>query len=206
MAKALKTIADGIWLKEALRIAAEALGSEKFAKAQIRQWLASGALPWDCLVWLALDADGIAKTQRYLNSLGVVHPILAPSGPYRKGDPALFANERTEIDFENNSAREGDPTTVADGARAEGLKVSAGRLRALLRALLPESAPEPEEPALEPEDERAFKELYGNRTARAELPRVEMMRREISKRLATPYSKRSMERLLKRLREAAARR
>jgi hypothetical protein len=132
MAEALKTIADGIWLKEALRIAAEALGSEKFAKAQLRQWLASEDLPWDCLMWQALDAEGIARTQRHLDSIGVVHPILAPSGPYRKGGAAFFACEYTEIDFENNSAREGDPTTVADGAIAEGIKVSSERLYALL--------------------------------------------------------------------------
>jgi hypothetical protein len=132
MAKAAKTISDLIWLRDALKVAAAALGSDKFAKAQIRQWLASGALPWDCLLWQALDADGIAKMQRHLDAIGVMHTIFAPSGPYRKGDAAFFACEATLIDFENNSAREGNPTTVADGASAEGIKVSAEHLHALL--------------------------------------------------------------------------
>jgi hypothetical protein len=141
MAKAQDRIVDWTWLREAPEIAAKALGSITFAKTQLRKWLASGDLPWDCVSWQALDAEGIAKTRRDLAQIAVTFPLLAPSGPYRKGDPAFFACERTEIDFENNSAREGTPATVADGAKAEGIKVATERLLALLQVgtvLLPQ--------------------------------------------------------------------
>jgi hypothetical protein len=195
MAKALETIADPIWLRKALETAAEALGSVEFAKAQIRKWLAAGDLPWTCISWQALDAEGIASVRRKLDASDIVM-LQPPSGPYCEGEPAFWRCTAVKIDWDNNSAREAG---LADGgAKAEGIKVSLGRLRALL--------PEPEEAAPEPEDERAFKALYGNRTARTELPRVETMLSEISKRLEKPYSKRSLERLLERLRKAAANR
>ena len=62
MAKADDTSStiDLIWLREALALAAAALGSEVLAKELLREWMAAGKLPWSCVSWKGLDAEDIA--------------------------------------------------------------------------------------------------------------------------------------------------
>ena len=88
MAKADDTISDWIWLDETLKLAKAALGSRALAEKRLRQWLTAGELPWDCMGWDALDAEGIAEFEESLREAGIVQ--LSPSGPYYEGDPQFW--------------------------------------------------------------------------------------------------------------------
>jgi hypothetical protein len=132
MAKADTTIADGVWLRDALEIATKALGSKELAKARILKWLAPpGELPWEAMSWQAHDAEDIVRKQQFLKDKGIAE-VFALSGPYHEGDPAFWGCKFLQIDWEDNSARE--VGIVPDGAQAHGIRVSEGRLRALLPA------------------------------------------------------------------------
>ena len=64
MATADDALADSIWLRDALALAVAALGSEALAKERLTEWLAAGELPWTCMQWNGLDAEGIAKLKQ----------------------------------------------------------------------------------------------------------------------------------------------
>ena len=68
MAKACDTTStiDWIWLREALALAVAALGSVALAQERLIEWLAAGKLPWSCMSWWGLDAEGIAKADQQL--------------------------------------------------------------------------------------------------------------------------------------------
>ena len=109
MAKADDTTStsDWVWLRDALDLAAAALGSRALAKERLMEWLAAGKLPWSCMSWEGLDAASIAKLRQEFWGASLV-----------------------EIDWGDNAAYEA--VFVSDGARARGIKVP----RALLLALL----------------------------------------------------------------------
>jgi hypothetical protein len=64
MAKADDALADWTWLRDTLALAVAALGSEALAKERLTEWLAAGELPWTCMQWNGLDAEGIAKLKQ----------------------------------------------------------------------------------------------------------------------------------------------
>jgi hypothetical protein len=119
------TITDWIWLPEALDLAVDALGSVVGAKELLIEWLAAGSLPWDCMQWKALDAEGIAEFEQSLKEAGIVQ--LPPSGPYYKGDPRFWGSNLLDINWKDNAAE-----SVVDGAYARGIKVPRARLLELL--------------------------------------------------------------------------
>jgi hypothetical protein len=131
MAKADDTIV-WIWLRDALTLAAATFGSVALAKEQLTEWLAAGKMPWSCMSWRGLDAEGIAKLKRENreNSVGSIFLIGIPRAAYYRGG-TQFWSARLKIDWEDNWARE---TFAIDGAQALGIKVS----RMHLLALLPE--------------------------------------------------------------------
>ena len=55
---------DWIWLHDALVLAIARFGSVVLAKERLREWLAAGELPWSCMSWEGLDAEGIARLDR----------------------------------------------------------------------------------------------------------------------------------------------
>ena len=115
-----------IWLREALRLAIAALGSVALAKEQLREWLAAGKLPWDCMKWEGLDAEGIARLERESRTGSIVF-INIPSAVYHRGDPQFWSTG-LKIDWEDNRARE----AAIAGAQALGIKVSRTHLLELL--------------------------------------------------------------------------
>ena len=57
---------DQISLSEAWKLATARFGgSEKLAKSRLREWMATGELPWDCEEWKAPDAEEIAEIARF---------------------------------------------------------------------------------------------------------------------------------------------
>src|SRR5215211_7543267 len=121
MATAADTSTDWISLREALALAAAALGSQALAKERLLEWLAAGQLPWSCASWKGEDAAGVAKLQRESRKGPV---FFFPSAGYREGD-ARFWEADLAIDWEDNGARE---MYVVGGAQALGIKVSHGHL------------------------------------------------------------------------------
>jgi hypothetical protein len=122
-----------IWLREALALTIAAHGSVALAKERLTEWLAAGKVPWTCMSWRGLDAEGIAKLKREFSVGGsfVRSPAyIFPSAAYYSGDPQ-FWSAGLKIDWEGDGACE---LFVIDGAQALGIKVS----RAHLLALLPE--------------------------------------------------------------------
>ena len=136
---------DWIWLREALALAVAALGSVALAKERLQEWLAAGKVPWFCMAWEGLDAEGIAKLQQELGAAAVI--AVTPSAAYCEGDPGFWGNPNLRIDWDDNNAREREEVT--GGAKAQGVKVS----RACVLALLPavpnghKEAPQQAEPA-----------------------------------------------------------
>jgi hypothetical protein len=130
MAKAADTSSTivTIWLCEALALAAAALGSAALAKVRLREWLAAGKLPWRCISWKGLDAEGISRLERE-NRVGSVFFVNIPSDAYHEGDPQFWSTGLT-IDWEDNGARE----NATAGAQALGIMVSREHLLALLPA------------------------------------------------------------------------
>jgi hypothetical protein len=141
MATADDALADSIWLRDALALAVAALGSEALAKERLTEWLAAGELPWTCMQWNGLDAEGIAKlkqkssagaayfvpTSRRARSSRTIRPY--PPAAYCSGDPQFWSALGLEVDWEDDRACE---TYVIGGAEAEGIKVSRTRLLELL--------------------------------------------------------------------------
>ena len=99
-----------------------------------------GKLPWSCMSWKGLDAEGLAEKQReklkaerlakkrrkQRNCMGrVIYSI--PSVAYCSGDPG-FWRATLRINWEDNAAYE----ARRHGAKALGITVSRTHLRALL--------------------------------------------------------------------------
>jgi hypothetical protein len=134
MAKADGTISttDWIWLREALALAVAALGSVALAKKRLTEWLAAGKVPWVCMSWEGLDAEGVAKLKRESRE----GPLLLfppragyyPSAAYYPGDPQ-FWSAGLKINWEDDEAHE---PFVINGAQALGIKVSRAHVQALL--------------------------------------------------------------------------
>ena len=148
MAKADDTSNTMIWLRDTLALAVRAFGSVVLAKERLREWLASGELPWSCMSWKGLDAERIARLDREQRELidqknrGWIVLHIFPSVAYHEGAPQ-FWRANLNIDWEENEAWE----KAAGGARAQGIKAS----REHLVALLPE---EPREHVENPEQTR----------------------------------------------------
>jgi hypothetical protein len=118
MAKADDTISERIWLHEALKLAADALGSRALAEKRLRQWLATRELPWDCMDWEALDAES----------------------DYHNGD-SQFWRAHLKIDWQDSSAWQSailpgdiEESPLPWGACARGIRVPRARLLKLLPA------------------------------------------------------------------------
>ena len=90
MAKAGDTTStiDWIWQRDALALAVAALGSVALAKEQLIEWLAAGQLPWSCMSWWGLDAEGIAKADQQLRDGPIIH--ILPSAAYHEGRPQVL--------------------------------------------------------------------------------------------------------------------
>jgi hypothetical protein len=116
---------DWIWLSDALVLAGRSFGTAVLAKERLREWLASGQLPWSCMSFEGPDADDIARLRREERE-SIVGYIL-PSAAYHKGDPAFWRADLT-IWWNKNAARE----KSGFGARAMGIRVSRAHFRALL--------------------------------------------------------------------------
>jgi len=112
-----------IWLHAALMLAKLRFGSVVLAKIRMREWLAAGKLPWSCMSWWGLDADGIARLDQETRASVAGFIILSID----EGDPQ-FWRPNLEIDWEDNGARQQE----FHGARALGIKVSREHLVALL--------------------------------------------------------------------------
>ena len=115
---------DWIWLHDALMLAIPRFGSVVLAKIRLKEWLAAGELPWSCMQWDGLDAEGIARLDQE-NRVSIVGYII-PSVAYHEGDPQ-FWRANLKIDWEQNGARQ----QATGGARALGIKVSREHLVAL---------------------------------------------------------------------------
>jgi hypothetical protein len=129
MAKAVSSSStiDWPWLHDALVLATKAFGSEVLAKERVREWMASGRLPWTCMSFKGPDADDIARLQE--EERGSIVGYILPSAAYHNGDPAFWRADLNIWWGENeNAARE----KSMFGARALGIKVSRTHLAALL--------------------------------------------------------------------------
>jgi hypothetical protein len=116
---------DWIWLRDALKLAISRFGSVALAKALLREWLATGKLPWSCMAFKTLDAEDIAALEN-AQSDGIIPFRYIPSS-LREGEPEFWRADLT-IDWEDNIAHEN--TDV--GPTALGIKVSGEHLLALL--------------------------------------------------------------------------
>jgi hypothetical protein len=118
-----------IWLREALDLAAASLGSMALAKELLIEWLAAEKLPWFCMAWKALDAEGIARLEKQIREARMISflTIPLPSTAYHESEPE-FWRAGLRIDWGDNMARE----YAVDGAKALGIKVSREHLLALL--------------------------------------------------------------------------
>jgi hypothetical protein len=125
-----------IWLHDALERATKAFGSEGLAKERLREWMAYSQLPWSCMSFKGLDADGIADLRE--KTRNPIVGFIYPSAVYHNGDPAFWrANLEIWWNENENTARE----KATGGATARGIKVSLTHLA----PLLPEAPREPEE-------------------------------------------------------------
>jgi len=118
-----------ITLRKALALASTALGSTLLAKEQLREWLASGELPWDCAKWTALDTEGIARVKQDLERNPEM--MLEPSGPYTKGDPSFFEiGNGVEIDSRSRATRrQRESGRFPDGGEQNAPRLWTFRLR-----------------------------------------------------------------------------
>jgi hypothetical protein len=122
-----------MWLRDALALAAARFGSVALAKKRLREWMASGRLPWSCMSWKGLDAEGIATLDREQRDLigrkdrGWIVLHIFPSVAYHECD-SQFWRANLKIDWEDNGACE----QATGGATALGIRVSHERLLALL--------------------------------------------------------------------------
>jgi hypothetical protein len=135
MARAEDTSSTMIWLRDALTLPVRALGSVVLAKALLTEWLAAGKLPWSCMAWNPLDAEGIEELEAKAREAWMPLRNIPPA--CREGEPEFWRADHTTR-WEDNMA---DQNSIV-GARALGIKVS----REHLVALLPE---EPRERAEE---------------------------------------------------------
>jgi hypothetical protein len=119
---------DWVWLRDALALAAVALGSRALAKERLTEWLAAGKLAWSGMSWEGLDAAGIAKLRRELRAAGIMS--VAAWAAYHNGDPQFWGSSLVEIDWGDNAAYE--TVFVSDGAQARGIRVPRVHLLALL--------------------------------------------------------------------------
>src|SRR5215469_1248000 len=118
---------DWVWLHDALVLATKAFGSVVLAKDRLREWMATGQLPWTCMSFEGPDSDDIARLEEEEREsiVGYILPLAA----YQKGDPAFWRADLNIWWNENeNAARE----KSMFGAKALGIKVSPAHLRALL--------------------------------------------------------------------------
>ena len=155
---------DWIWLHDALMLAIPRFGSVVLSKERLTEWLAAGKLPWSCMSWWGLDAEGIARLDQE-NRVSIVLHII-PTVAFHEGDPR-FWRANVKIFWEENGARE----QATGGARALGIRVSLERLRALL----------PEEPREGEEVRLALPQRRQER--RAPEHRLRLVDRELDERL-----------------------
>ena len=113
-----------IWLFDALQEATKVLGSQALAKGLLKEWLATGKLPWTCTLFVELDEQGLAKARRENEILDSILSALI-----------WFSAPSFWINWKDNSA--GDLRNCA-----LGIKASHEHLRTLLR---PEEPREGEE-------------------------------------------------------------
>jgi hypothetical protein len=118
MAKAAdkSTTIHWIWLLDALQQAKKVFGSKVLTERWLKEWLATGQLPWTCMSWEELDEERVVK-------------------PSREDEPSLasilsalirfWSAESLRIDWEDNSASDLRNCAL-------GIKVSDTDLRALL--------------------------------------------------------------------------
>ena len=104
------------------------------AKELLKEWLAAGKLPWSCMLWKGLDAEGIARLEHA--KTGGDRPSTS-SHRLRTTKVTLSSGAPMLVFWEENGARE----QATCGARALGIKVS----RKHLVALLPDKSRESEE-------------------------------------------------------------
>ena len=64
---------DWIWLRDALALAVPALRVGGTGERAAEEWLAAGELPWSCMSWEGLDAEGIARLEQE-NRVSIVGP------------------------------------------------------------------------------------------------------------------------------------
>jgi hypothetical protein len=167
---------DGIWLCDALELATVRLGSKALAKERLREWLGGGNLPWSCMGWKGLDAEGLAKRRREKKRIWTMSAVVlsVPSAAYYPGDPR-FWRARLVIDWEDNEAHE----ARRDGAQALGIRVS----RTHLLALLPE---EPRESVKVPSASQWITAEARRMKAANEIPpdiRITAFARELERRM-----------------------
>jgi hypothetical protein len=134
MAKAAdkSTTIHWIWLLEALQEAIKVFGSQVLAKRCLKEWLATGQLPWTCMAWEELDEEGLIRPSRGNEpNLGSILSALIQ-----------FFAQSLRIDWEDNSAYD-----LRNGAL--GIKVSHTHLGALLPDDRPghDEAPQQTKPA-----------------------------------------------------------
>ncbi len=129
-----------IWLRDALSLAVERLGSVALAKKWLIEWLAAGKLPWTCREWKGLSAEELAEKRREkLAAEALVQKrreqgemvgdaiYSLPSATYCQGDPSFWIAKR-RIDWDDNAAYE----PRVHGAQALGIRVSKTHLLAQL--------------------------------------------------------------------------
>ena len=176
MAQADDASSTMIWLRDALALAVDALGSKALAIERLREWLAAGILPWSCMSWKGLDVEGLAakrqekldkerlakKRRKRGNSMGYVIYSL-PSAAYCSGDPR-FWSATLRINWENNAAYE----VRRHGAQALGIRVPHKQLL----MLLPEEFREREEALrqTEPAEQKLMKPKVWLAKVRKEYP------------------------------------
>lgn len=104
-----------IWLIEALQEAIKVLGSKRLARRRLKQWMATGELPWICMSLDLLDEKGQVMTWPQLGSVFFVLNLFWDATSHW-------------IDWEDNCAGENELGAV----QAMGMSVSRERLFALL--------------------------------------------------------------------------
>ncbi|UGX91738.1 hypothetical protein G6321_00039245 [Bradyrhizobium barranii subsp. barranii] len=104
-----------IWLIQALQEATRALGSKRLARRRLKQWMATGELPWSCMSLDLLDEQGRVMTGPQLGSLFLLLNLFWDATSHW-------------IDWEDNCAGENELGAV----QVMGISVSRERLCALL--------------------------------------------------------------------------
>ena len=93
---------DWIWLHDALMLVTPHFGSV-LAKIRLQEWLAAGELPWSCMQWDGLNAEGIARLDQE-NRVSIVGYII-PSVAYHEGDPQFWRANLQLRAFETASGK-----------------------------------------------------------------------------------------------------